>query len=87
MPNIYSVPPFSGANYRKNERKLKDGETPCAICGKAVAYPYAHPVTVVGGGGDWARTEEEEVNESDPGYMGVWGIGPDCHKKFLVKSA
>ena len=83
--NRYSVPPFSGAKFRENEKNLKDGETPCAICGKAVSHPFAYPVVVVGGG-DWAQTEAEEANESDPGYMGVWGVGPDCHRKHLIKS-
>lgn len=82
--NIYTILPFSGPRFRQNEKKLKTGETPCAICGRAVVKPYKNPVVVVGGG-DWARTEAEENNESDSGYMGVWGIGQDCHKKFLVK--
>lgn len=82
--NRYSVLPFSGANFHRNEKKLKSGETPCAICGKAVAHPFKHEVVVVGGG-DWAQTEAEELDESDGGYMGVWGIGPDCHRKYLIK--
>lgn len=83
--NRYSVSPFSGANYRKNEKKLKDGETPCAICGKAVVWPFKHSVVVVDGGSDWAESEAEAQNEADPGYMGVWGIGPACHRKYLIK--
>ena len=82
--NYYSVPPFSGANYSKNEKKLKNDETPCAICGKAVKHPFKHEVVVIGGGSDWARTEADEQNESDPGYMGCWGIGPDCHRKYFL---
>lgn len=85
MLNIYSVLPFSGPKFHENEKRLKDGEQPCAICGKAVSTPYKHSATVVGGG-DWARTEAEAANESDSGYMGVWGIGPDCHKKYLVNN-
>ena len=83
--NRYSIPPFSGPNYRKNERKLKAGESPCAICGKAVKYPYKYSVVVVDGGGDWAISEEEEKDESAMGFMGAWGIGPNCHKKYLIK--
>lgn len=82
--NQYKVSPFSAANYRKNSAKLKDTECGCAICGKSVSEPYAHEVVIVNGG-DWAKTQEEAENESDPGYMGVWGIGPDCHKKHLIK--
>lgn len=80
----YSVLPFSGSRFNENQDKLKDGQTPCAICGKYVALPYKYPVTVVCGGG-WARSEEEATNESDLGFMGVWGVGPDCHRKYLVK--
>jgi hypothetical protein len=83
--NIYDVPPFSGEKFNENQNRLKDDETPCAICGKAVKYPYKHSATVVGGG-DWARNEVEAADESDPGYMGVWGIGPDCHRKHLMSS-
>lgn len=82
--NTYKVLPFSGANYRKNSARLKDNEVGCAICGKPVKMPYKHEVTVVGGG-YWARTQEEAADEGDSGYMGVWGIGPDCHKKHLNK--
>jgi hypothetical protein len=82
--NRYSILPFSGPRFKENERRLKDSETPCAICGKAVIYPYKHAVVVVGGG-DWAMTEAEEQDESDSGYMGVWGIGPDCHRKYLIR--
>lgn len=81
MPTTYSVPPFSGENYGANERRLKSGETPCAICGKAVKHPFAHPVVVVDGGADWARSEAAEADDSTPGYLGVFGIGPDCHRK------
>ncbi len=80
--NIYDVAPFSGAKFNENQNKLKNGETPCAICGKAVRFPYAHSATVVGGG-DWAKTNAEIADEDDPGYMGVWGIGSDCHRKHL----
>jgi hypothetical protein len=82
--NRYSVLPFSGANFKNNQDKLKSGESPCAICGRMVASPYKHYAVVVGGG-DWARTREEEKDESDAGYMGEWGIGPDCHRKYLIK--
>lgn len=82
--NKYTVLPFSGPKFNANQKKLKD-ETPCAICGKAVKFPYQHSAVVVGGG-DWAVDEKEAADESDAGYMGVWGIGPDCHRKYLVKS-
>lgn len=79
--NTYTVAPFSGARYRENQARLEQGEQPCAICGKAVSFPYEHSATVVAGG-DWARTQDEAQAEDDPGYMGVWGIGPDCHRRY-----
>lgn len=82
-PNVYRILPFDGPRFHDNQRRLKPGETPCAICGKAVKYPFKHSATVVRGG-DWARTTEEAGNEEDPGYMGIWGIGPDCHQKHLI---
>ena len=82
--NIYNVFPFSGDVFRKNQERLKMDEIPCPICGRAVSKPYKHTVTIVRGG-DWARSVAEETNESDPGYMGVWGVGPNCHKKYLMK--
>ena len=83
--NRYIVLPFSGDRYSENEKKLREGETPCAICGKAVKEPFKHQAVVVGGG-DWAATEKEAADVDDPGYMGVWGIGVDCHRKYLIKS-
>ena len=80
--NTYSVAPFSGARFKENQARLKEGQTPCAICGKAVPFPYKHSAPVVAGG-DWARTPEEAEDEDDPGYMGVWGIGADCHRRYL----
>lgn len=82
--NQYKVLPFSATNYQKNFSNLNATEYGCAICGKSISQPYEHEVAIVGGG-DWAKTQEEVENESDPGYMGVWGIGPDCHKKHLIK--
>jgi hypothetical protein len=82
--NRYTVLPFSGARFHENESRLGDDELPCAICGKLVAQPFAHSATVVGGG-DWAATLEEVADTADAGYMGVWGIGPNCHAKYLVK--
>lgn len=45
--NTYTAAPFSGKNFEENQSRLKDGESPCAICGKAVAYPFEHPAVVI----------------------------------------
>lgn len=73
----YTVSPFSGKNYHKNASKV--GElAPCAICGKPVRNK-AHAAVVVDGGGDWG---DERSDQNDPGYMGCYPVGPDCHKRF-----
>ncbi len=48
--NTYSIAPFSGKSFKQNEARLKEGEQPCAICGKAVQRPYKYSATVVAGG-------------------------------------
>ena len=82
--NRYSIYPFSGPRYSENFSKLKDDEPGCAICGKPVTKPYVHTATVVGGG-DWAKDQAEVEDTQGPGYMGTWPIGPNCHKKYLIK--
>lgn len=82
--NRYSIYPFSGPRYSENFQKLEGDEPGCAICGKPVAKPYVHTATVVGGG-DWAKDQAEVDNAEDPGYMGNWPIGPNCHKKYLIR--
>jgi len=49
MPTLsrYTVLPFSGVRFNENQNKLREGETPCAICGKAVQAPYKHEAVVV----------------------------------------
>lgn len=83
---IYSVYPFSGKNKVANEAKIKDGQVPCAICGKGVNEPWPHTAVVVGGG-DWARTMDEandKVPEMSAGYMGAWPVGNECHRKHFA---
>lgn len=81
--NAYSVAPFSGKDYQKNSDAVESGCS-CAICGKRVEYPFKHYAVVVEGGDKWAETEEE-ANSEDSGNMGLFGIGPECHRKYLVK--
>lgn len=81
----YNVPPFSGANYGKNSGKCRGDESPCAICGKPVKDASAkHFATVIGGGSAWG---DENSDANDPGYMGGWPVGTDCHRKHVVKEA
>ena len=75
---VYSVPPFSGKNYKKNEEQVTGDDWPCAICGKAVADPYF-----------WGRVHidlhwlPEQAPEDED--QGCFPVGPECHRKFVVK--
>lgn len=82
--NRYSILPFSGPRYEENDTKNRSDDPGCAICGKPVVKPYKHLATVVGGG-DWAKTADEVNDVNNPGHMGTWPIGPNCHKKYLIK--
>lgn len=78
----YSVPPFSGGRYHANASKAGD-LCPCAICGRGVKdTAKAASATVIGGGDTWG---DDQSDTSDPGYMGGYLVGPDCHRRFLVK--
>jgi len=57
--------------------KCRDGEAPCAICGKGVKDPWPHTAIVVSGGAAWG----DEKSPHDDGHLGEWPIGSDCHKR------
>jgi hypothetical protein len=76
----YRVSPFSGARYHENARRAGIYE-PCGICGKAVKAP-THRAVVVDGGGAWG---DERSDTNDPGYMGTFPIGSDCHRKHVLR--
>ena len=79
----YSVRPFSGARYHENSRKTGAGSEACAICGKPTKTDAAkHWAIVVDGGASWG---DESSDEKDPGYMGSFPIGNDCHRRYAVK--
>ena len=80
----YSVAPFSlWKKSKSNVRGITGRE--CAICGKQVREPFKHLAIVIDGGARWASTEAD-VDLSDPGYMGEYPIGPDCHRKYLFNA-
>jgi hypothetical protein len=80
----YSVKPFSLWTKKTNIDEKEDS-TPCAICGKQIKNDNQKAIwIVVVNGGEWARNEEEATNDSDPGFMGGWPVGSDCHKKYLL---
>jgi hypothetical protein len=80
----YTVRPFSrfrrGADQRA--RAHVDAEF-CAICGKPITNEAtAHPAIVIDGGSEWG----DESSPEDAGHMGGFLVGPDCHKRFAVRS-
>lgn len=86
-PSKYRVPPFSGKHYHVNSCAAPPGTSPCAICGQPVltgsSIPtfsgHPHWAVVVDGGSEWGN---EDSDEEDPGYMGWWPIGNDCHRRW-----
>jgi hypothetical protein len=82
MPTIsqYSVAPWSKAN-RQLKKTLGEDETPCAICGRGVKEPWAHIGVVIDGGSRWG---DETSSEKDPGFMGAWPVGTDCHRHYVL---
>lgn len=79
----YKIPPFSGKNYHKNSCITPGGTVPCAICGKPIKDGMAkHHAVVTGGGASWGDAKSVE---NDAGYMGMWPVGNDCHRKYVVK--
>ncbi len=80
LTSRYSVAPFSLWKDSNHVRGITGRE--CAICGKQVREPFKHTAVVVDGGVQWA--DAEDADPSDPGYMGEYPVGPDCHKKYRL---
>lgn len=80
----YTVPPFSGKDYYKNEKRVKSPKWPCAICGRPVDTEKedGHWAVVVNGGSQWG---DDSSDTNDPGYMGSFPVGNDCHRKYKMK--
>lgn len=76
----YKVSPFSGTDYHKHASLVRAGFDQCAICGRPVKRPAAHKAVVINGGSAWGDSKSDE---DDPGYMGLWSVGPDCHKRLV----
>jgi hypothetical protein len=77
----YSVPPFSRIPPRL--RGVSSAGPECAICGRPLK-PGAKmfPAVVVDGGVAWG---DEASDENDPGHMGGFDVGPECHRKYAIK--
>ncbi len=79
-----TIKPFSGPCYEKNSDRCKDGETPCALCGKACKGDERDAVHVIEGGAEFATQAQHEGAEAinDAGDMGEWPVGSSCAKKL-----
>jgi hypothetical protein len=80
----YAREPFSGDGWKRASIPAKPL---CGICGRVVkGGTFEDGWTlwgvVVDGGASWG---DEHSDESDPGYMGWFPIGKDCHALYCVK--
>ncbi len=72
------------ARMESNEaRAAAKGLEPCSVCGRGVAEGRGWWAEVVDGGASIARADFEADNK-DPGYMGMWRLGPECAKRLPV---
>ena len=80
MPDIRPVP--FGPTYQERLRRCHGdlGEEACCVCGKPTKGKATY-ATVLDGGSRFA-TATEEVDTSDPGYMGGYPVGTTCAKRL-----
>ena len=76
------VNPFSGSRYHEWSRSQPAGTMPCVLCGKPVRLDQGPPMAEVFRGGAFVMAEGPDPDESDPGYMGWFPVGPDCLRRL-----
>ncbi len=87
MKMRYSVAPFS-RDYSKNYDRshFKEGQQPCAICGRPVDTAKAITAVVCVGHNKWwadlVQPEDEYCLKEGPSFEVV---GPDCHRRFFIR--
>lgn len=77
----YSVQPFSQQVEGKQYTGAEAGFEQCGICCRKTRRDRKTCGIVIDGGATWG----DEQSEQNSGYMGCWPIGPDCHRKYVVK--
>jgi hypothetical protein len=79
------IAPFNPANGYTNKRveTVPNNQEACCVCGKKVMPYKAEWATVVDGGKRFAM-RGEEIDDRDPGYMGMFPVGPDCARKLVL---
>jgi len=82
----YSVLPFSHPSYDKNAGKVPVSDPgceawmSCGICGLPTKVSVETWGVVINGGADWG----DENSPEDGGHMGVFPIGPGCHRRYRL---
>jgi hypothetical protein len=73
------VTPFGHPDCQRNSERCRDGETPCAWCGRPCREPWAYTVRVIDGGGAFAN---HDAPDDGRGEMGCHPVGADCARKL-----
>lgn len=69
--------------WNKGNECVKEGQEPCAVCGKGINPDRMYAVHVINGGSDVVHPEDDHLtNPDDPGEMGCHMVGPECRKRF-----
>lgn len=75
----YAVGPRSQVPAGEFPAPSNDHASGCAICGRPVEHGREAAIAVIGDGGSkWASPY---LRSTDPGSLGVWPVGADCHAK------
>ena len=64
--------------------RVGGGYEPCFLCGRYMTHKgllTGWQICVVAGGSDLCRADAH-WDTDDPGYMGWFGVGPECAKKI-----
>jgi hypothetical protein len=55
----------------------------CIVCGRKTTRERGIPVLLGGGGSSLLDARDMiEAEDADPGFMGVWLVGPECGKRI-----
>lgn len=76
--------PFGGPDFLKNSKKCKNGQHPCAWCGKPVKNLDA-AVLVFICCGQFEPDGGREVHNWHDNCMESYPLGPDCARKYRAQ--
>lgn len=75
-----------GTNWERKEaneaRAAKTGRVTCSACGRGLVDGSGYMVVVIHGGESVLHPSnwDDDLPMRDPGYMGMWDLGPECAK-------